>query len=87
MKLHINKKEKFILATVFMVAFLLPYSVITRIAFVIIVLLVLSVTKISIDIYKSILHSQKHFEKMQRKREVENRKQIIETCNYIYSHL
>ena len=51
MKLHINKKEKFILATVFAVAFFFPYGVVARIAFVAIMLLILSVIKIAIDIY------------------------------------
>lgn len=87
MKLHINKKVKLILAIIFMVAFLLPYGVVTRITFVAIALLILTICKIAIDIYKSVLHSQKHFEAMQRKREVANRKKIIETCNFIYNNL
>lgn len=85
--LYITKKAKLILATVFAVAFLLPYGVGTRITFMIIALLILSVTKIAIDVYKSIIHSQKHFETMQRKREAANREKIIETCNYIYNNL
>lgn len=85
--LYTNKKAKLILATVFAVAFLLPYSVGTRLLFVVIALLALSAVKISIDVYKSIVHSQKHFETMQRKREAANREKIIETCNYIYNNL
>lgn len=85
--LYITKKAKLISAAIFMVAFLLPYSVSTRLLFVVIALLVLSAVKISIDIYKSILHSQKHFETMQRKKEAANREKIIETCNYIYNNL
>lgn len=87
MKLHITKKEKLILAIIFMIAFLLPYSITVRVLFIIVSLLILSGVKIMIDVYKSIIHSQNHFEKMQRKREVENKKQIIETCNYIYNNL
>lgn len=85
--LYINKKEKLILAIIFMIAFLLPYGVGTRITFMIIALLILSAVKIAIDVYKSIIHSQKHFETMQRKREAANREKIIETCNYIYNNL
>lgn len=85
--LYITKKAKLILATVFAVAFLLPYGVGTRITFMIIALLILSAVKIAIDVYKSIIHSQKHFETMQRKREAANREKIIETCNYIYNNL
>lgn len=87
MKLNINKKEKLILAIIFMVAFFLPYGVMARLLFAIIVLLILSTIKIAIDIYKSILHSQKHFETMQRKKEAANREKIIEMCNYIYNNL
>lgn len=85
--LYITKKAKLILATVFAVAFFLPYGVGTRITFMIIALLILSAVKIAIDVYKSIIHSQKHFETMQRKREAANREKIIETCNYIYNNL
>ena len=85
--LYINKKAKLIIAIIYMVAFLLPYSVGARLLFVVIALLVLSVTKIAIDVYKSIIHSQKHFDTMQRKREAANREKIIETCNYIYNNL
>lgn len=87
MKLHINKKEKLILAIIFMVAFFLPYNLIARLLFVVIALLILTICKIAIDIYKSILHSQKHFETMQRKKEAANREKIIEMCNYIYNNL
>ena len=85
--LYITKKAKLILATVFAVAFFLPYGVGTRLLFVTITLLALSVTKIAIDVYKSIIHSQKHFEAMQRKKEAANREKIIEMCNYIYNNL
>lgn len=85
--LYITKKAKLILATVFAIAFFLPYGVGTRLLFVTITLLALSVTKIAIDVYRSIVHSQRHIEAMERKREIENRKNIIATCNYISEHL
>ena len=78
---------KTITTIIFLIAFFLPYGVGTRITFMIIALLILSAVKIAIDVYKSIIHSQKHFETMQRKREAANREKIIETCNYIYNNL
>lgn len=78
---------KTITTIIFLIAFFLPYGVGTRLLFVTITLLALSVTKIAIDVYKSIVHSQRHIEAMERKREIENRKNIIATCNYIYNNL
>lgn len=87
MKLNINKKAKLILVTVFAVAFFLPYNLIARILFLASCILLFALCKIIIDVYKSILHSQKHIEAMERKREIENRANIIATCNWISEHL